>query len=245
MDYKLYKSLIGRYNNPLNKIKNYSVKIALDIYEDIRQDPDEVLICTNSVINPEQLKAFSSRANRLWLSSLSQRIAQDFYLPLSGIEHKQFDFIFSDLNLNFSQNIIETLNSYERALKKNGIFMANILGGKTLYELTNSMMQSDLIENRMITRMLPKLTGEGLLNLSKNSNFKNPIVMSNELVLDYGSVRELIQSLREIAHVYPMERKNPPHPYTKKSYWDGVESDYKKVYSNKATFEFITVFIIK
>jgi hypothetical protein len=231
IDQELYKTIAGRYKNPLNKIKNYSVQIVLDIYEDLTGGFDEILIISNTVINPRQLKSFEIGTNKITYST-------------SWDKHdKEFDFIYLDLSLNFSDDLPMTLNYYERLLKPGGIFIANVLGGKTLQELSSSMMEGDLRENRMVTRMLPKICAEGLLSISRHSSFKSPIVMSNETVLVYNSIGELIQSLREIGQVYPMAQAD--HPYTTKHYWETVEEIYRRLYGLRASFEFITLFAVK
>ena len=231
IDQELYRTIAGRYKNPLNKIKSYSVQIGLDIYEDLTGGFDEILIISNAAINPKQLKEFEIGTKKIT------------YSTSWDTNDKEFDFIFLDLSLNFSDNLPITLNHYERLLKPGGVFIANILGGKTLQELSSSMMESDLRENRMVTRIFPKISPEGLLSISKQSSFKTPIVMSNEATFVYNSVRELIQSLREIGHVYPMVQAD--HPYTTKHYWEAVEDIYRRLYGLRASFEFITLFAVK
>ena len=165
-----------------------------------------------------------------------------FRIYLQNID-KKFDFIFLDLTLNFSNDIIKTLNFYEAILNKSGVFIANILGGKTLCEFSSIMMEVDLLENRMVPRILPKLSSEGLLNLAKSSNFKNTTVMSNEFIEKYITLKDLINSLNEIGHIYPMIQPN--QPYTTRKYWELVEEKYKDHYQLQASFEILTLFAVK
>lgn len=231
IDQEIYRSIVGRYKNPLNKIKNYSIQIGLDIYSDLEGSVNDILIVSNTLINSSQLKNFETSTSKIT------------YSTSWDCHEKEFDFIFLDLTLNFSPDLNKTLNSYEKLLKPGGIFVANILAGKTLQELSSSMMESDLRENRMIVRMLPKITPESLLASARNSNFKIPIVMNNEIVLSYNSLSDLIQSIREIGHVYPMAQTN--HPYTTKDYWKTVEEIYRTQYELRASFDFITLFAVK
>ena len=66
-----------------------------------------------------------------------------------------FDTIVSDL-LNPLQNTVHELNIYKQLLTKNGILIATVLSGKTLYELTNAMLQTDLLENRVVNKNVTK-----------------------------------------------------------------------------------------
>ncbi len=243
----LYKLTIGRYKNAANPIKYYSVEIALDIFEEL--NTSSALIFTNSVISKDYISSFTSKNKDIFIASHSEQILRSHNVKNSILSselkniNKKFDFIFVDLTLNFANDIIKTLNFYESILNPGGFFITNILGGNTLYEFSNTMMEVDLLENRMINRMLPKLSSEGLLNLSRNSNFKNAIVMNNLFVKTYSNLKELVQSLHEISHIYPMIQSN--HPYTTRQYWKSVESQYKNLYQFQASFEVLTLFVIK
>jgi hypothetical protein len=243
----LYKKNLGRYQNANNAIKIHSLEISLDIFEELNLS--SMLIFTNAVIQQNYLEKFISQSKDFFIVSHSEKILNAHEIKnsilSSNLEHinKKFDFILLDLTLNFANDIIKTLNFYETILNKGGVFIANILGGKTLYELSNIMMEVDLLENRMIPRMLPKLSSEGLLNLSKNSNFKNPIVMNNEFIEKYINLKDLIQSLDEIGHIYPMVQPN--HPYTTRKYWEVVEEQYRATYQLQVSFEILTLFAVK
>ncbi len=243
----LYRLNLGRYKNANNAIKLHSLEIAVDIFEELNLS--SILIFTNAIIQQSYLEVFISKSKDFFITSHSEEILKTHNIKNSILGsnlqniNKKFDFIFLDLTLNFSNDIIKTLNFYEAILNKGGVFIANILGGKTLYELSNIMMEVDLSSNRMINRMLPKLSSEGVLNLSKSSHFKNTIVMSNEFIEKYISLKDLIQSLNEIGHIYPMVQPN--QPYTTRKYWTLVEERYKAIYQLQASFEILTLFAVK
>lgn len=204
----------------MNEIKSFSLNIAADILEDI-QAKKRILLISNSNCN--------------------QRFSEETLIVSdSKFVYEQFDTIVSDLTLELLQNTVHELNIYKQLLTKNGILIATVLSGKTLYELTNAMLQTDLLENRVVTRMLPRLSADVFLNIAKQSNFKNLAVMTNELRLQYSSVRNLIHSLRQIGLTTQISHSQP----TSKQYWQSVEQIYQKLYNGTASFEFFTLFTI-
>ena len=117
----------------------------------------------------------------------------------------------------------------------------NILGGATLDELIQSMMHADLRENRFITRMLPKISAEGLLSIVGQSKFSYKTVMSTKTMINYSSVKDIIQSLREIKLTKKLSNNQP----TSRRYWQSVQEIFSDLYNNAVTLEVITLLAVK
>ncbi len=144
-------------------------------------------------------------------------------------------------DLNLYENVLDVIDSYFYQLKDQGILIMNILGGATLDELIQAMMHADLRENRLITRMLPKISAEGLLSIVGQSKFSYKTVMSTKTTLHYRSVKEIIQSLREIK----LTKKLSNNQLTSRRYWQSVEEIYSDLYNNSVTLEVITLLAVK
>ena len=144
-------------------------------------------------------------------------------------------------DLNLYETWLDVINSYYDQLKDQGILIMNILGGATLDELIQAMMHADLRENRLITRMLPKISAEGLLSISSQSKFSYKTIMSTKTILHYVSVQEIIQSLREIK----LTKKLSNNQLTSRRYWQSVEEIFSDLYNNSVTLEVITLLAVK
>ena len=144
-------------------------------------------------------------------------------------------------DLNLYDNILRVINSYFNQLNNKGILIMNILGGDTLHQLVQSMMQADLLENRLVTRILPKISPEGLLSLANKSSFKYKTVMSSTTILSYPSVSAVIQSLREINLTKKLSNNQP----TSRKYWQSVQEIFSDLHKNLITIEVITLLAVK
>lgn len=154
-------------------------------------------------------------------------------------ESKPYSFIVDELNLY--DNLLNVINSYYSQLPSGGILVMNVLGGKSLDELTNSMIYSDLQENRFVTRMLAKISAEGLLSIVNQSQFRYRSVMSSTTTIAYGSVSGVVQSLRELKLVKKLSDNQP----TSRRYWQLVQEIFSNLYNSSVTIEIITLLASK
>lgn len=144
-------------------------------------------------------------------------------------------------DLNLYDNISNVINSYFNQLINKGVLVMNVLGGETLQQLVQSMMQADLLENRLVTRILPKISAEGLLSLANKSSFKYKTVMSSTTNVNYSSVSAVIQSLREIKLTKKLSNNQP----TSRKYWQSVQEIFSDLHKNLITIEVITLLAVK
>jgi len=186
------------------------------------------------------IKQFSSGI----IEDICQDIIQpiDLFISSGRILSQQcqpYNLIVDELNLY--DNLLPVINSYYSQLKNQGILIMNVLGGKSLYELADAMLRSDLIENRFVARMLPKISAEGLLSLANQSQFRYKSVMSNSTAVNCGSVSAVIQSLRELKLTRNLSYNQP----TSRSYWQSVQEIFSSLYNSSVTIEIITLLASK
>jgi len=180
--------------------------------------------------------------------SIASNICEDITRPVDLFvsagqtlvtKHHPYELIVDDINLY--DNLLYVINLYYNQLCSGGILVMNTLGGATLNELVQSMINADLCENRFITRMLPKISPEGLLLLANKSSFKYKTVMSTTTTFDYSSVSEIIQSLREIKLTKKLSDTQP----TSRKYWQSVQEIFSDLYGQSATIEVITLLAVR
>lgn len=181
--------------------------------------------------------------------SIASNICEDIIRPIDlfvsagqtllSVNNQLYGLILDDLSLY--DNLLYVINLYHDQLCDGGMLIMNILGGASLDELVHSMMNADLYENRFITRMLPKISAEGLLLLANKSYFKHKTVMTSRTTINYSLVSEIIQSLREIKLTKKLSNTQP----TSRKYWQSVQKIFSDLYGQSTTIEIITLFAVK
>lgn len=164
----------------------------------------------------------------------------DFYSALTN----SFDLIISNLSLHYANDVVGALIQYCKALSSSGLFICNILGENTLHELRQVMIQTDLeLFGRAYQRMIPLIEIKQLGSLLQRAGFSIPHTVSNQLIVEYRSLKQLLQELKLMNFGnYTLDRSTPFHRH----YFTIAEETYRKNYGEKgrlpATFNVITAF---
>ncbi len=120
--------------------------------------------------------------------------ASEEYLPFAP---KSMDLVISNLNLHSVNDLVGTLAQIHSCLKDDGLFIASMLGGETLYELRKIMMEVELsMLGGASPRIFPfadKLQMGGLL---QRANFTLPIVDSDIITVTYDNIFKLLHDIR-------------------------------------------------
>ena len=152
-----------------------------------------------------------------------------------------FDLIFSNLSLQFLNDIGKALSNYRDHLSQNGLFIANILGGSTLHELKYSLCQADLcLHSSVMQRVMPMISVESCIALIQRAGFEIPVIASEKVTIEYETLRLLLNDLKHSHMGNFMNKRSSVIP--KKSFFDVAEALYKEHFRGiKATFEIITL----
>lgn len=133
----------------------------------------------------------------LSLAMLSRRggiVADEERLPLGD---ETVDLVVSTLSLHWTNDLPGALVQIRRALKPDGLFIGALLGGSTLTELRQSLLQAESElsggAGMRISPFADILDGAALL---QRAGFALPVADTDRVTVRYGSALELIRDLK-------------------------------------------------
>ncbi|MDN5248724.1 methyltransferase [Bartonella sp. TP] len=155
------------------------------------------------------------------------------------------DLIVSLLSMQLINDLPNFLKMLLLKLKKDGLFLACFLGGKSLFELRSSLMEAELeLHNGASARIAPFIALKDIGDLLHVAGFAMPVVDSEEVIVYYKNVNALIDDLRLWGMQNALQQR-VKRPISKKL-WARAQEIYTKNFSRSdgavaATFEIIWV----
>lgn len=145
---------------------------------------DDISVLVQSDLSPAMLGTASGL-----------RVAADEeWLPFA---EGAFDLIVSCLSLHWVNDLPGALLQARRALKPDGLFLAAILGGDTLRELRQALMQAEIeATGGASPRLSPFADVRDAGALLQRAGFALPVVDSETLTVSYASPLALLHELR-------------------------------------------------
>lgn len=121
-------------------------------------------------------------------------IAADDILPLKA---QSVNLITSSLSLQFVNDLPGLFAQVKYALKPDGLFAANLIGGDTLFELRESLLVAETeITGGAAMRILPFANVQQIGALLQRAGFALPVVDMDSLTVRYDDIFGLIKDLR-------------------------------------------------
>lgn len=120
------------------------------------------------------------------------------------------DLVVSVLDLHSVNDLPGSLAQIKKILKPDGLFIGCLLGGETLYELRESLMQTDLeISAGASPRVAPFADTQSMGALLQRAGFSLPVVDSEIVRVSYQTMFNLMADLRGMgeSHVSTSRRK--------------------------------------
>ncbi len=115
-------------------------------------------------------------------------------LPIAGAS---FDLVTSCLALHWVNDLPGALVLAHRALKPDGLFLAALIGGASLSQLRQAMMQAEIeVEGGASPRVSPFVEVRDAGALLQRAGFALPVVDRDEITLAYESPLTLMKDLR-------------------------------------------------
>ena len=167
-------------------------------------------------------------------------VADEELLPFS--DHK-LDLIIANLNLHQTNDLPGTLIQIRRALKPDGLFIAALFGGETLWELRQSLNYADdLISGGMTPRVHPFADKQQMGALMQRAGFALPVVDSEFVTVTYPDIFKLMSDLRKIGETNIIN--NRLKTFTRRQLFQEAAKYYADHFSDEegkilATFEMI------
>ena len=120
--------------------------------------------------------------------------ADEEFLPFAS---NSFDLIASNLNLHATNDLPGTLIQIKNTLKPDGLFIATLFGGETLYELRQSLQQAEMeLAGGITPRVSPVADLQQMGALMQRAQFSLPVIDSEKITVTYDNIFKLIADLR-------------------------------------------------
>jgi NADH dehydrogenase [ubiquinone] 1 alpha subcomplex assembly factor 5 len=127
------------------------------------------------------------------------------------------DAVLSNLALHAVNDLPGTLAQARRALKPDGLFLAAVPGGATLYELREAFVAAETaLEGRASPRVAPFAEAQELGGLLQRAGFALPVVDTDRIAVDYPDAFALMRDLKGMgeANALAERRRTPTRPAT-------------------------------
>ncbi|EKE08953.1 MAG: SAM-dependent methyltransferase [uncultured bacterium] len=173
--------------------------------------------------------------------SFTQENASLFESPLPFSEDS-FDLIISCLQAHWINDLPGFLKVIRAALKNEGLFLAALLGGQTLVELRESLVQAELeLKGGASCRISPMLHSADAPLLLSQTPFFMPVVDTETIRVTYPSLAHLMKDLRGMGETNKLYER--PKSMTSRQLFKETETLYFEKYGAAnlipATFEVI------
>ena len=145
------------------------------------------------------------------------------------IKNNEFDMIFSNFFCHLTSNFEKLIKNICQSLRPNGFFIATIPSTENLYQLVNSMYETDsMLYGGMYQRVNPILDTNDIFKLLKLYNFDAPLINANNFTIEYSTFKKLIEDVRYLNLSYAgTDKKNN---FENKKYFSHLEKEFRKKY---------------
>jgi hypothetical protein len=169
-------------------------------------------------------------------------VSDSEFIPLAPAS---MDMIVSILDLHTINDLPGTLLQIRRALKPDGLFIACMAGGETLYELRSVLMEAELqTSGGASPRVFPFADKQQMGALLQRAGFALPVVDSDILRVSYRNLFHLMDDLRGMgeSNIIAERRKT----FMPRSFFMQADEIYGKRFRNNdgtitASFEIISL----
>lgn len=121
-------------------------------------------------------------------------VAEEEWLPFAP---HCFDVVLSNLSLHATNDLPGALIQVRQALRPDGLFLAAMLGGETLVELRQVLMEAELAETGGVSpRVAPMVGVREAGMLMQRAGFALPVIDSDRITVSYGDLFSLMRDLR-------------------------------------------------
>ena len=149
------------------------------------------------------------------------------------IKEKKFDLIYSNFFCQLTSNFEKLIENIFQSLNSNGFFIATIPNSENIYQLVNSMYETDnILYGGMYQRINPILDNNDIFKILKLYNFDAPLINTNNFTIEYSVFKKLLEDVRFMNLPYAGEDKKKN--FENKKYFIHLETQFKKKYFKKS-----------
>ncbi len=132
------------------------------------------------------------------------------FLPFKD---KSLDLILTNLGLHSTNDLPGTLVQMRRALKPDGLFLGAMFGGETLFELRESLMQTEMeMFDGVSPRVFPFADKQQMGALLQRAGYALPVVDSEILTVTYPHIFKLMADLRGMGETNIISQRSKKYP---------------------------------
>jgi len=236
---KNYLKLLRSYNrfDINNFIYNIIAKRITDSIDLLNIEFNQALeigINDNVTINYLQNKYFKSKIDRSDVSISKNQINKKityYEIDVENINIKKnyYDLIYSNFILHLTNNLEKSLSNIFKNLSSNGFFIATLPSKECMYQLLNSMYETDLyFYNGAFQRFNPTIDINNILPIMKILNFESPSIHTDTIIINYKVFKNLLKDIKKMNLSYCYHDKK--QKFENKNYFKKLEEIYKKKY---------------
>ena len=145
------------------------------------------------------------------------------------IKDQKFDLIFSNFFCHLTSDFNQLIKNIYESLNSNGLFIATIPNAENIYQLVNSMYETDnILYGGMYQRINPNLDTNEIFKLLKLYNFDAPLINTNNFTIEYSAFKKLLDDIKFLNLSYAGYDKR--NIFEKKKYFIQLEKQFKKKY---------------
>lgn len=116
---------------------------------------------------------------------------------IEKFDENSLDMVISNLSLHWVNNLPGCFKGIINGLKPDGVFLASIFGGDTLFELRSSLQLAEMERRGGISAHISPFTQvQDIGSLLHQAGFKLLTIDTDELVIGYPSMFELMYDLK-------------------------------------------------
>ena len=145
------------------------------------------------------------------------------------IKDNKFDLIFSNFFCQLTSNFEKLIENIFQKLNSNGFFIATIPSTENIYQLVNSMYETDnILYGGMYQRVNPTLDTNDIFKLLKVYNFDAPLINNNNFTIEYSVFNKLLDDVKFLNLTYA--GKDKKNNFENKKYFIHLEKQFRKKY---------------
>lgn len=161
----------------------------------------------------------------------------------STLHKESYDLIFSCLQGHWVNDLQTYLKNIHEYLQPQGLFLGALWGGKTLWELRESLLQAELsVSGGVSPRIAPMLHPSDAPLLLGRVGFSSPVVDKETIIVTYSSLTNLMKDLRGMGEANKLHDRLKT--FTPRSLFERAEDHYRRFFGLsghkiQATFEIV------
>lgn len=184
---------------------DWAVRALMNRLSDVKRDFDLALLigATGSKSLLKQQKIGTLIQMDLSAEHLKNNAGSHVNLSLQGSEEflpfapESLDLVLSPLTLHTVNDLPGALLQIRQTLKADGLFLAAMLGGETLHELRNVMMDAEMnLRGGISPRIAPFADKPQAGALLQRAGFNLPVIDSEIITVTYDNAFRLMQDVR-------------------------------------------------